>query len=215
MTGTELLTLVRILIAERTEADTLDTEIQVLLNVALDKWISKICESNCRYYIKSGTATITADSRTATLPSDCTGKVSLMDDPNSYPILEKDFVDFKADDTGNPKKAAIVGPNTIYFETAPGSNYTVTLYYYYRPTAIDVEDDSTEIVFPKNHHALLAYETAVTIRLAGESVSLQEMMAERQDLRQTLQNEIDSRRIDGTLPVQSRVGQVIDMSRET
>lgn len=159
MTGVELLAEVRILIAEGTENLFKSTNIQVLLNSALKKWAGIIQNKFTEWYMKTGTVTIVADSRSIALPTDCTGTIKRVHLSDDTPLDPKPFGMMYEGLTGVPAAYCLVG-NNIWTDTTVDSDTVITLYYYYIPDAI-VVTGTTEIDFPKMNHTLLAYEAAL------------------------------------------------------
>jgi len=160
MTGVGLLAEVRVLIGEGTENLFKSTNIQVLLNSALKKWAGKIQNKFTEWYMTTGTVTVLADTRSIALPTACTGTIKRVHLSDNTPLDPRSFGSMYEGLTGIPTAYCLVG-NNIWTDTTVSSNTVLTLYYYYIPDTIDVEDDSDEIDFPKMNHTLLAYEAAL------------------------------------------------------
>lgn len=194
MTGNEMLTFVRSLIAEAEAKFWTDAELIMYLNGHFKLYQEIINNSQYGLYLTDTTVTLSANSNYAALPSDCSGKIyNVLDIGNSYRELQFESYNTHnkySSEKGTPTGMCISG-SRIYFNRYTGTERTYMLNYYKFPTEIAAND--TEVDFPDIGAMLLCYEAAATARIKDRDNDLTWITQERNRLNGIFMNHIDDR----------------------
>lgn len=148
-----------------------DTRLNRSLNVSYKKLVKKIQEIHSNYFQKQDTSTITtvATQYLYTLPTDF---VSLRDifDSNGVSLLPRPQREFNVEDDGTAVYFDFYGNTQIWLYPTPDAVKVYTLNYVYMP--VDLTSDNESVVFPVDWEYLIAYDLAMTMKIADGDASV-------------------------------------------
>lgn len=158
---------VRDFIDEDDEARWTDTELTVYINSAYKFLVAEINNSEATYYEKLGTVTTSADTETASLPTDFAGTIINFTDDNGVPLryTSKNSMVRNRFNTTNQKPSSydFFGGESAIFYPTPDAIYSFPITYLYAPA--DLSGDLDTIVFPINYEILIVLEAVIFCKL--------------------------------------------------